>query len=131
VTHRSPYSAFDNGRWQKGQSGNPAGRPKGSRNKFGEEFVSALRADFAEHGAEVLERVRKDNPAQYLRVCATVVPKEFHLKNESLNEMSDESLADLIVRIKSLLAMHEQPVIEVTAVELALPGTTEIACREG
>jgi hypothetical protein len=75
------------------------GRPKGSRNQFGEEFVSALRVDFAEHGAEVLERVRKDNPAQYLRVCATVVPKEFHLKNESLNEMSDEGLADLIARI--------------------------------
>jgi hypothetical protein len=51
-----------------------------SRNQFGEEFVSALRADFAEHGAEVLERVRKESPAQYLRVCATVVPRECQLK---------------------------------------------------
>jgi hypothetical protein len=113
-----------NGRWQKGQSGNPAGRPKGSRNQFGEEFVSALRADFAEHGLEVLERVRRETPSQYLRVRATVVPKEFHLKNESINEMNKEELDDLIARIKLLLAMHDQQVIDATATELVLLGPT-------
>ena len=33
--------------WKPGESGNPAGRPKGSRNKLGEEFITEVlrRAD--------------------------------------------------------------------------------------
>ena len=37
--------------WKPGESGNPAGRPKGSRNKLSEEFVAEIYADWCEHGA--------------------------------------------------------------------------------
>jgi hypothetical protein len=39
--------------------------------------------------------------------------------------MSDGELADLIARLKSLLAMDEQQVIDATATELALPSPTK------
>ena len=39
------------------QPGNP-GRPKGSRNKLGEDFIQALAVDFDRHGTETIERVR-------------------------------------------------------------------------
>ena len=45
-----------------GQSGGP-GRPKGARNKFSEDYVEAFAADFEEHGAEVIERIRIEQPA--------------------------------------------------------------------
>jgi hypothetical protein len=59
--------------------GNAKGRPPGSRNKLSEAFLSKLAADFDANGAYVIERVRTTEPAQYLRVVASIVPKEFEL----------------------------------------------------
>ena len=48
------------GQWRPGQSGNPAGRPKGSRNKHSENFLNAFAQDFEQHGRAVIEKVRKE-----------------------------------------------------------------------
>jgi hypothetical protein len=69
-------------RWKPGQSGNPAGRRAGAKNRFSAEFVDTLAANFAEHGADVIDRVRRQDPAAYLRICAQLVPKEFLLAVE-------------------------------------------------
>ena len=45
----------------------PSGRPVGSRSKFSEAMVADFAADWNEHGAGVLERVRMPDPATYLR----------------------------------------------------------------
>src|SRR6185437_4393246 len=60
--------------WKPGQSGNPAGRAKGSRNKLGEAFIEAMHADFMEHGTQVIETVRVEKPDQYLKVIASILP---------------------------------------------------------
>jgi hypothetical protein len=51
----APDKARD-GRFKPGQSGNPAGRPKGSRNKLGQAFLDALQADFEQHGVAAIVR---------------------------------------------------------------------------
>lgn len=58
---------------------NPVGRPKGARHKLAEDFIAKLAADFKEHGVTAIESVRKDEPAQYLRVVSSLVPKAFDL----------------------------------------------------
>ena len=78
--------------FQPGQSGNLAGRPKGSRNKLGEAFLEALHNDFKSHGVEVIEEVRKEKPDQYLKVIASTLPKELNVKVSELDELTDDQL---------------------------------------
>ena len=61
------------------QRGNP-GCPRGSRNKLGEDFIAALAEDFAKHGMRAIETVRRDQPAAYLKVIASLMPKDLSIK---------------------------------------------------
>ena len=68
------------------------GRPRGSRNKLGEDFINALADDFARHGAVAIERVREEKPDAYLKVIATLMPKDLNLNVRQLDDLSDEQL---------------------------------------
>ena len=86
---------------------NPAGRPKGSRNKLGEAFIAALHDDFKAHGIAAIERVRTEEPAQYLKVIATIVPKELNIKTDAFDGVSDEQIAALVAAARSALGLTE------------------------
>lgn len=93
--------------FQPGQVANPAGRPKGSRNKLGEAFISALHDDFVQHGPQVIETVRIEKPDQYLKVVASILPKELNIKTDAFDGVSDEQLAALVHAARSALGIAE------------------------
>lgn len=74
--------------FKKGQSGNPAGRPKGARNKLSEALLGKLLDDFNEHGEEAIVQVRKSDPEGYLKILAALVAKvptaEVNVNNNTL-----------------------------------------------
>ena len=93
------------------QPGNP-GRPKGSRNKLGEAFLDALHADWQEHGADAIARVRQDRPQDYLKVIASTLPKDLNVRDaraNELRELSDEELAIIILNGRDEHEMAERP----------------------
>ena len=55
------------------------GRPPGARNRLGEAFLDELAKDFDAHGAGLIARVRTERPAEYLKVCASLIAKELHI----------------------------------------------------
>jgi hypothetical protein len=62
--------------------GNPGGpgRPKGSKNRLSEYFLFELADHFEKYGREAIVRVCEDSPGEYLRIIASLIPKELILE---------------------------------------------------
>jgi len=90
--------------WEPGQSGNPNGRPKGSRNKLGEAFLADMLEDWEANGKSAIEVVRAEKPEQYLKVVASILPKEVNLRVNEFDDLTDEQLARQFAAIASQLA---------------------------
>ena len=91
-------------KWKPGQSGNPAGRPVGSRNRLNEKFITALCDDFTKHGVKVIRRVRVDRPEVYLKVIASILPRELHVRDRSVFDgMSNEQLDEILGSVRAVL----------------------------
>lgn len=74
-----------------------SGRPRGSRNRLSEAFLDALCADFDVHGPAVIERVRLEEPAAYLRTVASIMPKRVEVEaGDDLRHLSDAQLVTMI-----------------------------------
>jgi len=82
-----------NGQFQRGCSGNVHGNAQRTRHLFSKAFVEALLEDFRAWGAEAIVRVRTETPQAYLRVCATLIPKEPKLEHSQyVKTLSDEQI---------------------------------------
>jgi hypothetical protein len=62
--------------WQPGQSGNPAGRPKGAKSEFTEAFWRDIRDAWAAGGADAIKRMMRDMPDKFVMVAASKIPQE-------------------------------------------------------
>ncbi len=90
------------GRFLSGNSG--GGRPKGSRNKLGEQFLSALAEDFAEHGHEAIVACREAKPNEYVKIIAGLLPKEHLVQKNPVDKLSDEEIADVLDILRGIVA---------------------------
>ena len=95
--------------WQPGQSGNLAGRTRGSRNKLSEAVICALLRDFSKHGEKAIAKVRRTQPAAYLKILALMVPREHKVEHSNpLKELTDEELEAMIEHLKASLEAQAQ-----------------------
>ena len=84
-------------RFRPGQSGNPNGRPKDARNKVSEGLLEALAKHFEANGTAAIESVFKDRPHDYLKIIASLVPKQMEIEDKRpqrrAEDLSDDELA--------------------------------------
>src|SRR5215218_9711831 len=96
------------GQYLPGVSGNPRGRPKGARNRLGEEFLLNLADDFEQHGSAVIAQVREERPHEYLKVIASLLPKELKVQSP-VSEMTEEELDRRIMQLTRALGLDLVP----------------------
>src|SRR6516162_1538779 len=93
-----------NGKFAPGWSGNPGGSLEATRRSFNKDFLLALAADFKKHGAAAIEKVREQQPAAYMKICALLVPREMKLEHSGgVKAMSDEEIEQTIAAIRAML----------------------------
>jgi hypothetical protein len=92
--------------WKPGQSGNPAGRPVGARNKLSEALLEDLLAEWLEGGREAIRAMRLKDPAQFVRVAVMALPRQVKLEADEgpFSDMSNAELRRLVEVLEVALA---------------------------
>jgi hypothetical protein len=68
-------------RWPPGQSGNPAGKPPGTRTAFSRGFIRDFALVWAE-GLEAVRKVAKKSPDAFVAIAARICPNDVRLTLE-------------------------------------------------
>jgi hypothetical protein len=93
-------------RWMPGESGNPAGRPVGARQKIAEALLADLHEVWAEHGKDVLTRLAKDDPGKLASIAYGLLPRDIFI---NVQQQAPGGLdADAYAALRSLLNVIER-----------------------
>src|SRR6266540_3143477 len=93
------------GQFQLGHSG---GRPKGARNRLAARVFEDILRHWTEpagegselcKGQEALETLYKEKPGEYLRLTASVLPKEFVFESVT-SELDDDQIDELLMALR-------------------------------
>src|SRR5262245_12781774 len=68
------------------------GRRKGSRDRISTALLESIAADFEAHGDEAVKIARVERPVEYLRIVASLLPKEFEITDNRLKDIPDDEL---------------------------------------
>ncbi len=98
------------GRFLTGNNG--GGRPKGARSKLGEAFLEDLLQSWEDQGPAVIQKVIETKPEAYLKVVASLMPKDLNINVNQIGELTDEQLLErlrkLDATIQPFLSSHAE-----------------------
>src|SRR5262245_3919343 len=97
--------------FRPGQSGNPGGKPKGARNRLEAEILRDLAEDYRQHGRAAIQRLFEKDPAAYLRVTASLIPKQ-QAPQDPLDQLSREEVRFLFDLIDKFQTWQEARAVE-------------------
>jgi hypothetical protein len=75
---------------------------------LGKAFVSALKADFARHGASRIRKLRKKQPHDYLKLVASLLPEAFSAKMAQALPPTENEFARELEILRAFAAEYDQ-----------------------
>jgi len=106
VVPRKPLSA-------KQKAGRTLGSQNAERGRLTKRFFLELWDDFDKHGKQAIKACRESDPVAYIRVLASLMPKDIDLTqtaDDQVRSMTDEELAALLQVTMAKLAAREKEV---------------------
>jgi hypothetical protein len=76
------------------------GRPLAAQRELATRLMAILAVDFEREGPDTVAKLRLENPTNYLRLVASLLPKDLDDEN-LLGKVSDEELQDVILRLRA------------------------------
>jgi hypothetical protein len=115
---------------RKGFQPGHTGRPRGTRNKLAGRVFEDIFAHWCEpivpgsnvcKGQEALQALHARSPGEYLRLTASVLPKEFVFEN-AVTELEDDQVDELILKLRQrmLEARAAPPTLLASPVEIEI-----------
>src|SRR5262245_5657904 len=97
-----------NGRFAPGYSGNPGGSPDRARKALNAETIAELHKAFRRGGAKAIDKVMKNNPAMFLNLLVSLVPREMQVEQSGgVKAMTTEQIERAIEVVKELIAKRD------------------------
>jgi hypothetical protein len=106
------------GKWVAGHSGNPAGRPIGSRQKISEKLLADLADVWETSGKTVLARLAVDDPGKLAQIAYGLLPRDVFISVEQRTPGNlDPSEWEILRRVIDLIQANAKgaelgPVLE-------------------
>jgi hypothetical protein len=98
--------------FEKGVSGNPAGRPPGARNRYSEEYINDFHDVWRTHGKKAIVQLATKRPADFVRIGAAILSKQ---AGEYDQENADSFLGVLVALGRASRSRDDIPAITLEA----------------
>lgn len=95
------------------KGGKALGQQNRERVRLTKNFFIALYRDFAEHGEEAVSQCRERDPIAYVRIVASLMPRDVNICTdpaEELKTLSDSQLRQLMETTMARLAQREREI---------------------